>query len=76
MPDLFTDLQRTLATAGPAAAADRLAATLRANGDYDDLFYALLLKARPAIWSVCCLNYLLTLLFAPTFRRRSVADPA
>jgi hypothetical protein len=52
MPDaplptgVFDDLARTLAAAGPAAAADQLVDTLRLAGSYDALFYALLLRAR------------------------------
>ncbi len=52
MPDaplpagVFEDLQRTLSAEGPAAAADRLVDTLRTAGNYDALFYALLLRAR------------------------------
>ena len=43
-PEAFESLAGTLASAGPAAAADRLGETLRAAGDYDALFYARLLK--------------------------------
>jgi hypothetical protein len=43
---VFDDLRRMLATAGPAAAADRLVDSLRTAGEYDALFYALLLQAR------------------------------
>src|SRR4051812_44740615 len=52
MPDtplpagVFDDLARTLAAAGPAAAADLLVEKLRLAGNYDALFYALLLRAR------------------------------
>jgi hypothetical protein len=52
MPDaplpagVFDELERTLTTEGPAAAADRLVETLRTAGNYDALFYALLLRAR------------------------------
>jgi hypothetical protein len=44
--DEFDDLRRTLAEHGPAAAADRLVETLRSAGQYDALFYALLLRTR------------------------------
>jgi hypothetical protein len=43
---VFDDLARTLASAGPAAAADELVDALRLAGNYDALFYALLLRAR------------------------------
>jgi hypothetical protein len=47
LPDgVFDELQRTLAADGPTAAADRLVETLRTAGNYDALFYALLLRAR------------------------------
>jgi hypothetical protein len=42
----YDEIQRTLATAGPAAAIDQLCQTLRASKDYANLFYALLLKKR------------------------------
>lgn len=45
-PADFDQLQRTLAAEGPAAAIDRLCATLRERKDYASLFYALLLKKR------------------------------
>jgi hypothetical protein len=40
------DLQQTLAKEGAAAAIDRLCSELRANKDYANLFYALLMKKR------------------------------
>jgi hypothetical protein len=52
MPDaplpagVFDDLRRTLTAKGPAAAADQLVETLRSAGNYDALFYAILLRAR------------------------------
>jgi hypothetical protein len=52
MPDaplpagVFDDLARTLSAGGPAAAADLLIERLRLAGNYDALFYALLLRAR------------------------------
>jgi hypothetical protein len=45
-PGLFDDLQRTVADAGPTAAAEQLVTALRDAGQYDSLFYALLLRAR------------------------------
>src|SRR5439155_2279203 len=39
-------LARTLAAAGPTAAVDELIETLRRAGNYEALFYALLLRAR------------------------------
>lgn len=52
MPDtplpagVFDELARTLSAGGPAAAADLLIEKLRLAGNYDALFYALLLRAR------------------------------
>jgi hypothetical protein len=52
MPDaplpagVFDELRRTHSAEGPAAAADRLVETLRSAGNYDALFYAILLRAR------------------------------
>src|ERR1700724_3464142 len=43
---LYDDLQQALSKEGPAAAIDRLCATLRDNKDYSSLFYALLMKKR------------------------------
>jgi hypothetical protein len=45
-PALYDRLRGALASAGPAAAVDRLIAGLRKAGDYQNLFYALLLKKR------------------------------
>jgi hypothetical protein len=45
-PATFDRLQKTLATNGPAAAVDELCARLRELGDYNALFYALLMKKR------------------------------
>ena len=45
-PALYERLRGALASAGPAAAVDRLVADLREAGDYQNLFYALLLKKR------------------------------
>ena len=42
----FDEIHGVLAAEGPAAAADRLVETLRTAGNYDALFYALLLRAR------------------------------
>jgi hypothetical protein len=42
----FDELRNVLAAGGPAAAADRLVETLQTAGNYDALFYALLLRAR------------------------------
>ena len=47
-PADFDDLRRTLGEAGPEAATERLVTTLRDAGQYDALFYALLLRARQA----------------------------
>ncbi len=52
MPDdllfdsLCADLRRALAETGPAAATERLVESLARSGQYDALFYALLLQAR------------------------------
>jgi hypothetical protein len=43
---LYERLRGALASAGPGAAVDRLVADLRKAGDYQNLFYALLLKKR------------------------------
>lgn len=43
---LLDQLQHALAAEGPAAAADRLCHHLRSAGQYHELFYALLMKAR------------------------------
>src|SRR5205823_953385 len=45
-PALFDQLQETLASQGPHIAIERLCKTLRADKDYANLFYALLLKKR------------------------------
>jgi hypothetical protein len=45
-PTLFDNLQQTLAASGPDAALHRLCAQLREQGDYGNLFYALLMKRR------------------------------
>lgn len=45
-PAAFDRLRAALASAGPSAAADSLVAELRAAGDFQNLFYALLLKKR------------------------------
>ena len=45
-PSIFDDIERNLASSGPAAAVDRLCSALRADKDYHSLFYALLLKKR------------------------------
>lgn len=45
-PDLFDRLPQLVRDAGPAAAAEALAAELRDAGDYPGLFYARLLQAR------------------------------
>lgn len=42
----FDEIQRTHAQSGPAAAADRLIELERLAGNYDGLFYAMLLRAR------------------------------
>jgi len=46
---IYDELQRTLETAGPAEAIDRLCATLRERKEYGGLFYALLMKKRHAL---------------------------
>lgn len=43
---VFDELQRTLDTAGPDAALDKLSTTLREEGNYEGLFYSRLLAAR------------------------------
>jgi hypothetical protein len=43
---IFDELQSTLAGAGPKAAIEKLCDALRAGKDYNNLFYAMLLKAR------------------------------
>ncbi|HXG10448.1 MAG TPA: hypothetical protein VNK04_11845 [Gemmataceae bacterium] len=45
-PQVFDELERTVATEGPAAAIDRLCTRLREQKDYGSLFYALLMKKR------------------------------
>src|SRR5437899_1515359 len=45
-PTLFDELQKTVQTAGPAAAIDRLCRQLQDDKDYGSLFYALLMKKR------------------------------
>jgi hypothetical protein len=45
-PAVFDSLRCALADAGPAVAAERLVTALREAGQYDALFYALLLRAR------------------------------
>jgi hypothetical protein len=45
-PALYDRLRAALDASGPAAAADRLCDHLRAAGDYQSLFYALLLRKR------------------------------
>jgi hypothetical protein len=45
-PELFESIQRALELQGPAAAIDTLCTELREAGDYQSLFYALLLKKR------------------------------
>jgi hypothetical protein len=45
-PQLFDDLQQSLAKEGPAKAIDHLCAKLRERKDYTNLFYALLMKKR------------------------------
>jgi hypothetical protein len=45
-PAVFDRLRGALASAGPGAAVERLVAELREAGDYQNLFYALLLKKR------------------------------
>jgi hypothetical protein len=43
---LYDDLQRSVASEGPAKAIDRLCEALRQRKDYSNLFYALLMKRR------------------------------
>ncbi|HLN30511.1 MAG TPA: hypothetical protein VK395_22395 [Gemmataceae bacterium] len=45
-PEIFDELQRTLADRGSEAAIAQLCSTLREKKDYGNLFYALLLKKR------------------------------
>ena len=45
-PQLFDELQQSLAKDGPARAIERLCAMLRERKDYTNLFYALLMKKR------------------------------
>lgn len=45
-PALYDRLRTALASAGPAAAVDQLVEDLRTTGDFQNLFYALLLKKR------------------------------
>jgi hypothetical protein len=45
-PSAFDQLEKTLKGKGPAAAVDQLCAKLREAGDYNNLFYALLMKKR------------------------------
>ncbi|HVK13156.1 MAG TPA: hypothetical protein VM597_30665 [Gemmataceae bacterium] len=45
-PEVYDRLRQTIADRGPAAAVDRLCADLRALGDLNALFYALLMKKR------------------------------
>src|SRR5437588_2685751 len=45
-PSLFDELERTLRSKGPQAAIDQLCTSLRAQKDYGNLFYAMLLKRR------------------------------
>src|SRR5271154_3768991 len=45
-PAVFTAVEKTLGTKGPAAAVDELCSALRELGDYNALFYALLMKKR------------------------------
>jgi hypothetical protein len=47
--DVFDQLQTTLQAEGPQAAIDRLCDRLRAEKNYADLFYALLMKKRHAL---------------------------
>jgi hypothetical protein len=49
MANRYSQLERTLTTAGPAAAIDRLIADLRERREYGPLFYAHLMKARHAL---------------------------
>ena len=45
-PTLYERIRGALASSGPAVAVDRLVEELRKAGDYQNLFYALLLKKR------------------------------
>ena len=45
-PAAFEKLEKTLSAKGPAAAIDELCTSLRSLGDYNALFYALLMKKR------------------------------
>jgi hypothetical protein len=45
-PAVFSAVEKTLAAKGPAAAVDELCAALRELGDFNALFYALLMKKR------------------------------
>jgi len=45
-PQTYDRLQKTLAEKGPKAAVDQLCADLRELGDFNALFYALLMKKR------------------------------
>ncbi|HJZ90581.1 MAG TPA: hypothetical protein VKE40_06880 [Gemmataceae bacterium] len=45
-PETYDGLRKTLTEKGPAAAVDRLCADLRELGDFNALFYALLMKKR------------------------------
>src|SRR5262245_16686414 len=45
-PQLFDDLQQSLAKEGPAKAIEHLCTMLRERKDYTNLFYALLMKKR------------------------------
>lgn len=46
MPGIYSDLEKTLAAAGPVAAMDRLIDDLQTRKEYGPLFYALLMKSR------------------------------
>lgn len=45
-PTVFSALEKSLATKGPQAAIDELCSVLREKGDYNALFYAMLMKKR------------------------------
>jgi len=45
-PSVFATIEKTLGSKGPAAAIDELCAALRELGDFNALFYALLMKKR------------------------------
>jgi hypothetical protein len=49
MPNPYSQIERTLATAGPDAAIDQLIADLRERRNYGPLFFAHLMKARLAL---------------------------